>query len=73
VVEAEISGHCRTAAQIHLLTEMLDKLEGQRVTIASAGGMNPILLLDTEREDFVGLQMPYYWPARHTEDGEAAA
>jgi DNA polymerase III subunit beta len=73
VIEAEVSGRCRTATQIHLLAEMLDKFEGQRVSIASAGAMNPILLLDTEREDFVGLQMPYYWPERRTEDGEAAA
>jgi DNA polymerase III subunit beta len=72
VVEAEVSGHCRTAAQIHLLTEMLDKLGGQRVCITSDGEMNPILLSGTDREDFLGLQMPYYWPTRRAGHCEAA-
>jgi DNA polymerase-3 subunit beta len=73
VVEAEASGHCWTAAQIHLLTELLDKLGGQRVCITSVGAMNPILLSGADRDDFLGLLMPYDWPARRAEDGEAAA
>jgi hypothetical protein len=53
--------------QISLLTEMLHALGGQRVRIASDGGINPILLSDIDRSDFLGLQMPYQWPARATQ------
>ena len=67
VVEAEVSGHGRTAAQINLLTEMLDGLGGQRVCIASNDEMSPILLSDIDRSDFLGLQMPYQWSARTTQ------
>ena len=55
------------------MTELLDKLGGQRVCITSVGAMNPILLSGADRDDFLGLLMPYDWPARRAEDGEAAA
>ena len=67
MVEAEVTGCGRLAAQIKMLTEMLDELGGQRVCIASAGAMDPILLSDIDREDFLGLQMPYQWPVRTTQ------
>ena len=67
VVTAEVTGCGRVAVQISLLTEMLDELGGQRVRIASDGGMNPILLSDIDRSDFLGLQMPCQWPARATQ------
>ena len=40
------------AVQISLLTEMLHELDGQRVRIASDGGINPILLSDIDRYGF---------------------
>jgi DNA polymerase III subunit beta len=67
VVTAEVTGCGRVAVQISLLTEMLHALGGQRVRIASDGGINPILLSDIDRSDFLGLQMPYQWPARATQ------
>jgi DNA polymerase III subunit beta len=67
VVTAAVTGCGRVAVQISLLTEMLHELGGQRVRIASDGGINPILLSDIDRSDFLGLQMPYQWPARATQ------
>ena len=67
VVTAEVTGCGRVAVQISLLTEMLHELGGQRVRIASDGGINPILLSDIDRSDFLGLQMPCQWPARATQ------
>lgn len=58
VLEAEVIGVARSTAQIHLLHEMLSELSGQRARIDSAGGGNPILLLDVDHKDFTGILMP---------------
>jgi DNA polymerase-3 subunit beta len=60
-IAAEVTGKGRTAAQIHLLAEMVDELNGKTVNIDSGGAGQPILILDSDDEGALGLVLPFAW------------
>jgi DNA polymerase III subunit beta len=63
-IAAEVTGKGRTAAQIHLLAEMVDELNGKTVKIDSGGAGQPILILDSDDVGALGLVLPYAWAAQ---------
>jgi DNA polymerase-3 subunit beta len=66
-IAAEVTGKGRTAAQIHLLAEMVDELNGKTVNIDSGGAGQPILILDSDDVGTLGLVLPYAWTAQITQ------
>jgi DNA polymerase-3 subunit beta len=63
-IAAEVTGKGRTAAQIHLLAEMVDELNGKTANIDSGGAGQPILILDSDDVGALGLVLPYAWAAQ---------
>jgi DNA polymerase-3 subunit beta len=63
-IAAEVTGKGRTAAQIHLLAEMVDELNGKTVNIDSGGAGQPILILDSDDVGALGLVLPFAWAAQ---------
>ena len=43
----------------------MDELHGKTVGIDSGGAAEPILILDPDDGDVLGLVLPFAWPRRH--------
>lgn len=66
-IAAEVVGCGRVAAQIKLLSEMVDQLNGKTVNIDSGGAGQPILILDSDDVGALGLVLPFAWTAQTTQ------
>jgi DNA polymerase-3 subunit beta len=64
VIAAEVIGSGRVAAQIKLLSEMVDQLDGKTVGIDSGGAAQPILILNPDDVGALGLVLPFAWTAQ---------
>ena len=60
VIAATVAGNApvQTAAQLRHVVELVDELHGKRVSIASNGAGNPILITDPEDDAILVVQMP---------------
>ena len=67
VIAAEVIGSGRVAAQIKLLAEMVDQLDGKTVGIDSGGAAQPILILNPDDVGALGLVLPFAWTAQTTQ------
>jgi DNA polymerase-3 subunit beta len=67
VVDAEVAGRGRVAAQLGYVAEMLEELGGSRVCVDAESPAGPIRFTDPDNVDCLALLMPCRWPGEQSQ------